>query len=163
MAWVTPYEFSAFEVLTASMMNAIQDNMNATAVAKVTTAGDMVRATGANALERFAIASIEGQVLTRVSGVPAWAAGGKLTAVRVYTANNTWTKPAGLRHIIAIVVGGGGGGGGGNTGASQTACAGGGGGGGFAQEFLLAAALGATEAVTVGAAGAAGSAPPGRR
>jgi len=77
-----------------------------------------------------------------------------LPVIRTYTANDTWTKPAGLKYIIAEVTGGGGGGGG-NTDPNY-AC-GGGGGGGYSREIIPVASLGATEAVTVGAAGAAGA------
>lgn len=74
--------------------------------------------------------------------------------IRTYTANDTWTKPAGLKYVIAEVVGGGGGGGGGTN---QNESGGGGGGGGYSREVIPVASLGATEAVTVGAAGAAGA------
>ena len=74
--------------------------------------------------------------------------------VRVYTANATWTKPAGLIGIRVRVVGPGGGGGGCNVAATA---GGGGGGGGYAEKFVLESVLGATETVTVpvGAAGGA--------
>ena len=80
-----------------------------------------------------------------------------LTNVRRYTSSTTWTKPVDLYGVIVEVVGGGGGGGGATSGASAAAAGGGGGGGGYAKKFVLAAALGATEAVTVGAGGTAGS------
>jgi hypothetical protein len=53
MAWSAPRTFTTGEVVTASMMNAMRDNFNETAPAKVTTAGDLVYATGANALARL--------------------------------------------------------------------------------------------------------------
>lgn len=85
-----------------------------------------------------------------------------LTAMRVYTANDTWTKPAGLHSAVILLVGGGGGGGGlAAGGAGTVGAAGGGGGGGYCLVRELAATLGATETVTVGAAGAAGSAGTG--
>lgn len=78
---------------------------------------------------------------------------------RVYTSNDTWTKPAGLHHIIVEVVGGGGGGGGTTAGtATNPGCAMAGGGGEYAKKKILEAALGATETVTVGAGGTAGAA-----
>lgn len=70
---------------------------------------------------------------------------------RVYTANDTWTKPAGLKMALVRVQGPGGGGGGTN---GATSAAGGGGGGGFAEKLFAASALGATEAVVVGLGGA---------
>lgn len=69
---------------------------------------------------------------------------------RVYTAGATWTKPAGLKMLLARVQGPGGGGGGTN-GASSAAA--GGGGGGMAEKLFAAASLGATEAVVVGLGG----------
>lgn len=78
-----------------------------------------------------------------------------IPVMRVYTANDTWSKPAGLKYIVVEVVGGGGGGGGLTN---ITNSGGGGGGGGYSKEILSAASLGATEAVTVGAAGTAGTA-----
>lgn len=78
---------------------------------------------------------------------------------RVYTSNDTWTKPSNLLYVIVEVVGGGGGGGGAAaTGASTVAAGRSGGGGGTSKKKILAASLGATETVTVGAAGAAGAA-----
>ena len=60
----------------------------------------------------------------------------------------TWTKDAGLKYVIVEVIGGGGGG----EGDSAT---GGGSGGeaGYSREMIVAASLGATETVTIGAAG----------
>lgn len=76
-----------------------------------------------------------------------------------FLASGTWTKPVGLKYVIVEGVGGGGGGGGGE--ATNTPHVGGGGGyGGYAKKMILAATLGATETVTIGAGGTAGS-PPG--
>jgi len=78
---------------------------------------------------------------------------------QVFTASGTWTKPSGLRHVIVEVVGGGGGSGGAlATGAAQVSGSPGGGGGGYARKLILASALGASETVTVGAGGLAGTA-----
>jgi hypothetical protein len=84
---------------------------------------------------------------------------GQLTDTKVYTANDTWTKPAGAKMVHYIVIGGGGGGGGGRCDNAGTDRSGGGGGcaGGIAVGWLDASALGATEAITVGAGGAGGS------
>jgi len=75
---------------------------------------------------------------------------------RVYTSNDTWSKPANLKYVEVEVVGGGGGGGSGSDGAPDQG-GGGGGGGGYSKKIIAVASLGATETVTVGAAGAAGS------
>jgi len=76
---------------------------------------------------------------------------------RVYTADATWTKPAGLHHIEVEVVGGGGGGGGCQTTGANEACAGtGGGGGGYARKVYGAAALPASCPVVVAGGGGGG-------
>lgn len=123
---------------------------NLTTSANVTT-------TGAGNLTIAAGAADRTLTITASTSIPATIQPG-LTAVRVYTANDTWTKPAGLHSIVVWVVGSGGGGAGSATTAGgEGSCGGGGGAGGAAMERLLEAALGATETVTVGAAGAAGA------
>lgn len=79
--------------------------------------------------------------------------------VRTYTAaSSTWTKPAGLVAItVEVQAAGGGSGGTPLTSASQCASGSGGGGGGYSRKTILAATLGATETVTVGAVGTAGT------
>lgn len=80
--------------------------------------------------------------------------------IDVFTANGTYTKPAGLVGVRVVSIGSGGGGGSGRRGATGTAASGGGGGGGggVSEGFIAAGALGATVAVTVPAGGAAGAA-----
>jgi len=81
---------------------------------------------------------------------------------RVYTAGATWTKPANLHHVIVECVGAGGAGGGAGTGIAGTSSKGGGGGsGGYSRKLVLAASLGATEAVTIGTGGSGVSAGTG--
>src|SRR5438874_1005904 len=72
-----------------------------------------------------------------------------------FTANGTWTAPAGLTSITVECWGGGGGGGGGGT--VNLAAGGGGGGGGYARS-VVTVVPGNTYTVTVGAAGTAGAA-----
>jgi len=74
--------------------------------------------------------------------------------VRVYTSNDTWTKPAALKYVVVEVQAAGGGGGGTTTAGESS---GGGGGGGYSKKLIAAASLGATETVTIGAAGTAGA------
>ena len=77
---------------------------------------------------------------------------GAAPTIQVFTANDTWTKPAGLTAALVRVVGGG------AAGGAYSAPNGGGGGGagGYAEERLATAARGATETVTVGGGGAGG-------
>jgi len=72
-----------------------------------------------------------------------------------FTSSGTWTKDAGLKAVIVEVIGGGGGGSTRGTVSKTTNFGAGGGAGGYARKVILAASLGATETVTVGAAGTA--------
>lgn len=84
--------------------------------------------------------------------------------IQIFTANGTWTKPSGAKFVDVYLLGGGGGGGGGggvNTTSGQPGGGGGGGGSGsYSRKTFGAAALGATETITVGIAGTAGTAGP---
>jgi len=56
MAWTAPRTWTTGELVTAAIMNThVRDNLLETASAKVTTAGDIVYATAANALARLGI------------------------------------------------------------------------------------------------------------
>lgn len=73
----------------------------------------------------------------------------------VYTANDTWNKPAGAKHCLCLLIGGGGGGGSGRRGVTNTTRGGGGGGSGgcVVTQFISADKLGTSETITVGAGG----------
>lgn len=77
----------------------------------------------------------------------------------VFTANGTWTKPAGLKSVVVFCGGAGGGGGSGARNAAGTNRFGGGGGGGGAMAWQLidANSLASTVAVTIGTAGTGAS------
>ena len=81
------------------------------------------------------------------------AAGIKQSNIQTFTADGTWTKPAGARFVLVKAYGGGGGGGGGDTNAG----AGGGGGGAYKEISYDATDLSATEAIVVGAAATGGA------
>jgi hypothetical protein len=76
-------------------------------------------------------------------------------AMQVFTGGGTYTKPADLKFALVICVGAGGGGGGADP-LTVDAAGGGGGGGGTSMSVLLAASIGATETITVGAGGSGG-------
>lgn len=77
----------------------------------------------------------------------------------IYLTSDTWTKPAEVNFLYAVVTVVAGGGGSGAIGTTIGAATGGsGGGGGAAILKILAASLAATETVTVGAGGTAGTA-----
>jgi len=84
-------------------------------------------------------------------------ASGYTVSIQKFTSSGTWTKPADLVAIYVRVVGGGGGGGSADSDGVVDSGAAGGGGGGYSEKWIVATSLGATETVTVGAAGTAGA------
>ena len=80
---------------------------------------------------------------------------GQLTDTKVYTAGDTWTKPAGAKMVHYLLIGGGGGGGAGRRSAQSNSLGGGGGGagGGITAGYVDPIFLGSTESITVGAGG----------
>lgn len=100
--------------------------------------------------------SIKDSAITKPAVIGALDTYGVFGSEQIFTSSGTYTKPAGLKFAIITCVGGGGGGAG-NTSASGNNAGGSGGGGGTAIIKKLAAAIGATETVTVGAAGAGGA------
>lgn len=84
---------------------------------------------------------------------PAWATfGGRLLSVNIYTSSSTWTKPTGCTSALVRVIGGGGGGRGGVNGVYSA----GGAGAGYSEKYVTSP--GATETVSIGAAGTGASA-----
>jgi hypothetical protein len=80
--------------------------------------------------------------------------GTKVPTIQVITATGTYTAPAGLRLAMVEIVGGGGGG----SGAAAADRGNGGAGGGYSKKLILAATIGASQSVTIGAGGAGGAA-----
>jgi len=105
----------------------------------------------------------DGNALVYDSGTSKWIPEDRpkvyLSNVEIFTSSGTWTKPAGLHHVIVEVIGAGGGGGAAEGTSAQIASAGGGGGGGYSKKFIEADNLGSTETVTVGTGGAGGTTP----
>lgn len=97
------------------------------------------------------LAAIEGlALLTTGTGFSA-------AVMQVFTASGTYTPTSGMKYCVVIATGSGGGGGGAD-GTNPSASAGGGGGaGGTVISVLTAAQIGASKAVTIGAAGTAGA------
>jgi hypothetical protein len=76
---------------------------------------------------------------------------------QTFTGSGTYTPSAGLVYCTIETIGGGGGGGGVGVAISSNIAAGGGGAGGYSRSTKVAADIGASKAVTIGAAGAAGA------
>lgn len=84
---------------------------------------------------------------------------GTLTvATQRFTATGTYTPTSGMLHAFIECIGGGGGGAGVVNNATGQNSGGGGGAGGYSSALVTAASVGASKAVTIGAAGTAGSA-----
>lgn len=78
---------------------------------------------------------------------------------QVFTASGTWTPSPGMLFAIIEAIGGGGGGGGSIVSAAVGQYTGGGGGaGGYSKTVVTATAVGASQVVTIGVAGAGGAA-----
>lgn len=118
--------------------------------------------TGTGAIQSIASVGTSGQVLTSNGAgalptfqAPASGPGKTLIQVDIFSSSGTWTKPAGCTAAEVFVwAGGGSGSAAGAASATQGSGGGGGGGGGYAYEYLTSLPN-ATEAVTVGAGGAA--------
>lgn len=90
MAWTSPRTWVALEVLTAALLNThLRDNLLQTAPAKVTTAGDLVYATGSAALARLGIGTA-GQQLVGGTSAPAWSDRGIQAEAREFIERGTY-------------------------------------------------------------------------
>jgi len=104
MSWTAPRTWVTGELVTATLMNThLRDNLLETAPAKVTTAGDIVYASAANALARLAIAAADGALLQRASGLPAWLAIGTAAGNRLQT-NSGLTAPEWVKYPSAAIL-----------------------------------------------------------
>lgn len=109
-------------------------------------------------------ANVVGQLTTANSALPATNSSGTLAmrtfsvVNQVFTSTGTYTPTSGMLYCIIQCLGGGGAGGGAAaTGAGTTSPGGGGGGGEYAQGVFSAATIGASQSVTIGAAGTGSS------
>lgn len=80
--------------------------------------------------------------------------------IQTFTASGTYTPTTGMVYCIIECQGGGGGGGGASSTAGTNGDGGGGGSGGYSRAYATAATIGASKAVTIGAAGTAGASTP---
>jgi hypothetical protein len=72
MTWTDPRTYTVGELIDAATLNTyVRDNLNESEAAKVTAAGDLVYASGVEALSRLAIGSA-GRWLRVSGGVPVW-------------------------------------------------------------------------------------------
>lgn len=79
--------------------------------------------------------------------------------IQQFTASGTFTPTSGMKYCVIELVGGGGGGGGAaSTSSTQVAGGAGGAAGGYSRRVVSAATIGASQTVTIGAAGTAGAA-----
>lgn len=129
-------------VVTAAWMTDVQENIMA------------VLAAGG-------VAPTKGRAADLVDAIQA-SAGGRLLNVQVFNASGTYTPTPGMKFIIASVQGGGGAGAGTTVPSAGNASLGAPGNpGAFAKGKILAAAVGASKAVTVGLGGIASVSGPG--
>jgi hypothetical protein len=81
MAWTTPRCWTTGEVVTAAIMTThVKDNFNVTAPAVLTTAGDILYASGSNTPARVAKGT-NGNIIHQASCAPAWTATPSITSL----------------------------------------------------------------------------------
>jgi hypothetical protein len=121
----------------------------------ITTQGDLIRGSSAGVAERLGLGS-DGEVVgsdgTDLVNLPHPG----LASVQVFTASDTWTKPAGVRQVLVKVVGGGGGAGGADSNGASRQGSGGGAGGAMAVKLVDVTGI-SSATITVGGGGAGGT------
>lgn len=89
-----------------------------------------------------------------ISGIAGIVASGGLLAIQTFAVSGTYTPTLGMNKAVITAIGGGGAGGGAPaTTAGQVALGGGGSSGSYSQSLILAATIGTSQGVTIGAGG----------
>lgn len=142
-------------VATATSVNKV--NITEPATGSTVTVADGKTLTCSNTLT---MTGTDGSSIAFGAGGTVLYSGTAITRViqQVFTSSGTYTPTSGMLYCIAEAQAGGGGGGGCSATAGLTGQGAGGGGGGYAKSVLTAADIGASQTVTIGAAGAGGSA-----
>lgn len=162
-----PFSVPAIKVTTGGQVSfpisPLQVASGGTGQTTLTNHGVLVGAS-TSAITQLAVGTT-GTVLTGVTGAdPSFQAIASFSSIviQTFTATGTYTPTTGMKFCVIEVVGGGGGGGGAEISGSNATIAvgGGGGGGGYARKMFSAATIGASQSVTIGAAGAAGASTP---
>lgn len=98
-------------------------------------------------------------ILSQAAGAPIWSTNKPITKInrQIITATGTYTASAGLQYAYVQEVGGGAGSGGAASTTGQGAASGGGGAGGYNAAWFTGATIGASQSVTIGAAGTEGT------
>ncbi len=123
----------------------------------VTSAQVVLTSSGTNQIGAISDGNPNQFLQTNGSGSLSWANSIQMNQ-QIFTSNGTYTPTSGMLYAFVEVVGAGGGGGGAEAvNAGQQSVGGGGGGGAYACSMLSAAVVGASQAVTIGAQGTAGS------
>lgn len=144
--------------ITAGWTGQLGLTRGGTAASLTASNGGIVYST-ASALAVFGGTATAGlALLSGASTTPSWSTSPPITQVNVqkFTGSGTYTPTTGMKYCLIECQGAGGGGGGC---AATGNCAGGGGGsGGYIKVLCTAAQIGASQTVTIGAAGTAGTA-----
>lgn len=173
--------FSTATYPSTTTINQILYSSAANTVTGLSTANRAVLTTGATGIPVLSALATDGQLiigstvgvptaatLTPGTGISITNGSNSITistsqslgiVVQTFTSNGTYTPTTGMVYCIMEVIGGGGGSGGCATAAAgQYTTSIGGGGGGYSRRAVSAATVGASQTVTVGAAGTAGTA-----